>query len=50
LEECQQLGLLQDPAICEFHLTLGAGKGKGKAKRDKAAAAAEGATANGEDD
>ena len=38
LQECQQLGLLQEPLITEFHLTLGAAKAKGS--KSKAAAAA----------
>lgn len=38
LAECQQLGLLQDPPITEFALTLGAAKAKA-GKKGKAAAA-----------
>ena len=47
LQECQQLGLLQEPVITEFHLTLGAAKAK--ASKSKAAAVAASEDSEGED-
>ena len=47
LQECQQLGLLQEPVITEFHLTLGAAKAK--ASKSKAAAVAASEDSDGED-
>jgi CRISPR-associated protein Csb1 len=47
LRECQQLGLLQEPVISEFHLTLGAAKAK--ASKSKAAAGAVSKGSEGED-
>jgi CRISPR-associated protein Csb1 len=47
LHECQQLGLLQEPVITEFHLTLGAAKAK--TSKSKAGAGAVSENSEGED-
>jgi CRISPR-associated protein Csb1 len=47
LQECQQLGLLQEPVVTEFHLTLGAAKAK--ASKSKAAVVADSGVGNAED-